>query len=45
MRAVATRLPVDEAIGLIENGGELFADAGDALGGVIDRIEGILPGP
>ena len=45
MRAVATRLPVDEAISLIENGGELFADAGDALGGVIDRIEGILPGP
>lgn len=41
LREVATRLPVDEAIGLIENGTELFSDAGDVVGGLLDELGGI----
>ena len=32
LRAIASRLPVDEAIALIEDGSELFGDAGGLLG-------------
>ena len=46
LRAVATRVPVDEAIGLIEDGGAIFGDAGgvlDDLGGLLDQAQGLLP--
>jgi hypothetical protein len=39
LRAIAARLPVDEAIALIEDGRELF----DGIGGLLDRF-GSLPG-
>jgi hypothetical protein len=42
-RAVAARVPVDEAIGLIENAQVLFGDAGDFLGGLLDQAEGLIP--
>ena len=38
LREVATRLPVDEAIGLIEDGGKLFTGAGDVVGGLLDDL-------
>ncbi len=38
LRAVAVRLPVDEAVALIEDGSELF----DGAGGIVDEIENLL---
>ena len=43
LREVAERLPVDETIALIIDGSELFGDAEDVVGGVIDDLEGLLP--
>jgi hypothetical protein len=46
LRAVATRVPVDEAIGLIENGSAIFGDAGgviDDLGGLLDQAGDLIP--
>jgi hypothetical protein len=40
LRAVASRLPVDEAIALIEDASSLFGDAG----GVLDDLGGLLEG-
>ena len=42
-RAVASRVPVDEAIGLIENAEALFGDAGDLLGGLLDQAQSLIP--
>ena len=42
-RALAERVPVDEAIALIEDAGGLFGDAGDLLGGLLDRAESLIP--
>ena len=42
-RAVAARVPVDEAIGLIENAEALFGDAGDLLGGLLDQAQDLIP--
>jgi hypothetical protein len=42
-RALAVRVPVDEAIALIENAGSLFGDAEDLLGGLLDQAEGLIP--
>ena len=39
LRAIAARLPVDEAVALIEDGSELFGGAG----GLLDQL-GNLPG-
>ena len=39
MRAVATRLPVDEVIALIGGAGDIAGSAGDLL----DQVEGLLP--
>jgi hypothetical protein len=39
LRAVASRLPVDEAVAVIEGGGDFLDDAG----GVLDDLEGLLP--
>ncbi len=46
LRAVAVRLPVDEAIALIEDGGELFDGADgliDRIGGLLEQAGGLLP--
>jgi hypothetical protein len=42
-RAVAERVPVDEAISLIENAQALFGDAGDFLGGLLDQAGSLIP--
>lgn len=42
LRAVASRLPVDEAIVLIEGGKSVFDDAGGLLDGLLDDAGGIL---
>ena len=39
LRAIAARLPVDEAVALIEDGSQLF----DGAGGLLDQL-GNLPG-
>jgi hypothetical protein len=46
LRAIATRLPVDEAVALIEDASELFDGTGAVLGdvgGVLDRAGELLP--
>ena len=46
LRAVAERVPVDEAIGLIENAQSVFEDgqgALDQLGGLLDSAGSLLP--
>ena len=42
-RAVASRLPVNEGIALIEDAGALFGDAGEFLDGLIEGAESLLP--
>jgi hypothetical protein len=42
-RAVAERVPVDEAIALIEDAEALFGDASDLLGGLLDQAESLVP--
>lgn len=44
LRELAVRLPVDEAVSVIADAGELFAAAGDLLDGLADRLEGVVPG-
>ncbi len=39
LRAVGSRLPVDEAVAVIENGGEFL----DSAGGVIDDLADLIP--
>lgn len=46
LAAVASRLPVDEAVAAIENGAELIDDAGGLIeqaGGLLDRAGELLP--
>jgi hypothetical protein len=46
LRALAARLPVDEAVSLIAGAQSVFEDAGgviDDIGGVIDQLEGLIP--
>ncbi len=46
LRALAVRLPVDEAVGLLAGAQTVFDDAGgvlDDLGGVLDQLEGLIP--
>jgi hypothetical protein len=46
LRAIAVRLPVDDAIAVIEDGGEFLDGAGgviDDLGGLLDRAGELLP--
>jgi hypothetical protein len=43
MREIAERLPVDETIALIIDGRELFENAEDVVGGVLDDLEGLIP--
>ncbi len=43
MRAVATRLPVDEAIALIGDAQGALGDAGGLLDDVLDQAEDLLP--
>jgi hypothetical protein len=46
MRAVAARLPVEEAIALIGGAGDVFDGAGgvlDNLGGLLDQAGGLIP--
>jgi hypothetical protein len=46
LRALAARLPVDEAVGLIDDAQRVFEGAGgvlDDIGGVIDEVEGLIP--
>ena len=46
LRAVAVRLPVDEAAAVIENGGDFLEGldgAIDDLGGLLDRAGGLIP--
>jgi hypothetical protein len=42
-RAVAERVPVDEAIALIEDAEVLFSDAGEVIGGLLGRAESLFP--
>jgi hypothetical protein len=42
LRAIASRLPVDEAIAVIEDGGEFLSSADDLLGGLLDRAAGLV---
>jgi hypothetical protein len=42
-RAVAERVPVDEAIALIENAETLFGDASDLLGGLLGQAAELIP--
>jgi hypothetical protein len=46
LRVVASRLPVDEAVAVIENGGDFLRGAGgviDDLGGLLERGPDLLP--
>lgn len=43
LRAVASRLPVDEAIAAISEGGEFLSDAEGLLGGLLDRASDAIP--
>jgi hypothetical protein len=43
LRAVAVRLPVDEAIRVIEDGGDFLDGAGGAVGDLLDRAGGLIP--
>ncbi len=43
LRAVATRLPVDEAIALIGGAQGVLGDAGGILGDLLDQAGGVLP--
>ena len=43
LRALAERLPVDEAIALFGDAGSVVGDVDGALGGLLDQAEGLLP--
>ena len=46
LRALAQRVPVDEAIGLIRDGSAVFSDAQGLigrLGGLLDSVGGVIP--
>jgi hypothetical protein len=43
LRAVSSRIPVDEAIALIGDARAVFEDADGALGGLLDQVGGLLP--
>lgn len=43
LRALAERLPVDEAIGLFGDASAVVGDVDGALGGLLDQAEGLLP--
>jgi len=43
LRAVATRVPVDETIALIGDVNSFLGGAGGALGGLLDEAAGLLP--
>ena len=43
LRAIAARLPVDEAIALIGDASAVVGDVDGALGGLLDQAEGLLP--
>lgn len=43
LRELAVRVPVDEAIDLITGAAAFFGDAEAVVGGLIDRLEGLLP--
>ncbi len=43
LRALAERLPVDEAIGLIADASSLLDGADGAVGGLLDQVGGLLP--
>jgi len=43
LRAVATRLPVDETIALIGDVNSFLGGAGGVLGGLLDEAAGLLP--
>ncbi|HEX2128623.1 MAG TPA: hypothetical protein VHF58_05350 [Solirubrobacterales bacterium] len=42
-RALAKRVPVDEAIALIQNAEALFGDATSLFGGLLDQAESLIP--
>ena len=43
LRALAERLPVDEAIALFGDASSVVGDVDGALGGLLDQAEGLLP--
>ena len=43
LRAIATRIPVDEAIALISDAQDVLGDAGGILDGLLNEAEGLLP--